>query len=107
MSRRKQPLQISDPISGVTLKQGEVIRVYFGRSTVITLAKVDAQTARSLSRKAKAWLKPPPGSILIVGCNRHSKYDRFAYYQQSDDEPDDLPRNLLESYHDYHEATSD
>ena len=104
MSRRKKPLPTNDPLSGVTLKQGEVIRVYFGRSTVITLAKVDAQTARSLSRKAKRWLKPPPGSILIVGHNRHSKYDRFAFSQQSDDEPDYIPRNLLEAFY---EANSD
>ena len=103
MSRRKQPLQITDPLTGVCTKGGEVIRVYFEK-TVITLAKVDVQTARSLSRRAKAWLKPPPGSILIVGHNRHSKYDRFAFSQQSDDEPDYIPRNLLEAFY---EANSD
>lgn len=85
MSRRKQPLPTNEPLSGVTLKQGEVVRVYFGRSTVINLAKVDAQTARSLSRKAKAWLKPPPGSILIVGHNRHNKRDPFERVDYSDD----------------------
>lgn len=84
MSRRKQPLPTHKPISGVCTKGGEVIRVYFEK-TVITLAKVDAQTARSLSRKAKAWLKPPPGSILIVGHNKHNKRDPFERVDYSDD----------------------
>lgn len=85
MSRREKPLPTNEPISGVCTKGGEVIRVYFGRSTVITLAKVDAQTARNLSLKAKRWLKPPPGSILIVGHNKHNKRDPFERVDYSDD----------------------
>ena len=82
--RRKKPLPTNDPITGVTTKGGKAIKVYFEK-TVISLSKVDAQTARSLSRKAKAWLKPPPGSILIVGHNRHNKRDPFERVDYSDD----------------------
>ena len=83
--RRKQPLPTHEPITGVTLKQGEVVRVYFGRNYVVRLSAVDAQTARSLSRKAKAWLKPPPRSVLIVGHNKHNKRDPFERVDYSDD----------------------
>lgn len=92
MSRRKQPLQISDPIAGVTTRHGKIIRVQYGRSIVIDIEhgttynaypkavhQIDEQTIKETARAARKWLKPPPGSIPIIGHNTSdaSRLDTF------------------------------
>lgn len=67
--KRKRHLP-SETLTGVTTKRGKVVRVCFGRNTIIRLSELDDQAARSLIKKARAWLKPPAGSIPIIGCNK-------------------------------------
>lgn len=76
---RKKPFPTDDPISGITTRHGQLIRVQLGRNTIIDLEKgewhdvygkrishpIDDKTARSLQRQAREWMKIPPGSIHI------------------------------------------
>ena len=81
MSRRKHPQ--AEPITGVTIRRGEVIRVWYGRDVVINVTHctrcrynvfsrrysaekpASEEDIRKALRQAKRWLKPPPGSIPI------------------------------------------
>ena len=84
MSRRKL-LQINDPISGVITRQGEVVRMTFGHNQVVRLSGLDDKTVKILTRKAKEWMKPPPGSILIHGHAKPPVRYRFERRDLYDD----------------------